>query len=389
MSSLPLLFVIYLLISITLCKLPPNPPLFSWNTVPLFMHSQNKSGPLNDTAAQYMSTFPIVSIEKSQGQDPNNPYCNTTKQPCQEDIIIASLKKIKSYNPNTRGLFYLNSMINFPQYTLSTNFYGKNEKYLLHDSNGNLVYLNQCNQNAPHQTIFDLSQNITREFWLNTIEYAMTKEPDIVDGIFIDRAKSRISEELSCVNITTQKANAWDNGHIEIMKYAMNIVRKYNSDKGIIICNNADVENVNGRMFERLRQNDTHGIPNGNDLNVFMNDNGVRIVNLHEDNCQRGLSVYNQSLAVYLIGAFEYSYYGCTEGWTLQTGWDTIWENVDYFKDLGRPKFNATFDNKTQIYYREFEKGVKVWLDYLWEYPCIAWSDGTITGKESDCNKYT
>jgi len=355
------------------------------DTVPLFMHAQNKSGALNDTAAKYMSSFPITSVEKSQGQDQNNPYCTL---PCQEDIIIASLKKIKSYNASTRGLFYLNSMLNFPRYRLSTNFLGKNEKYLLHDANGNLVYLSQCNKKAANQTIFDVSQNETRQFWLNTVEYAMTTAPGIVDGLFIDRAKARTSEELSCVNLTTEKAKAWDNGHIQIMKEGMEIVRKYNKEKGIIICNNADVEGVNGRMFERLRQNDSAGLPNGDDLTTFMDDNGVRIVNLHEDNCKRGLDVYNQSLAVYLIGAFEHSYYGCTEGWTLQSGWDTLWQNVDYFKDLGKPKFNATFDNITQIYFREFEKGVKVWLDYLWKYPCIVWNDGSITGKKSDCDKY-
>eukprot|EP01084_Bolivina_argentea_P248467 415642_1 len=380
------MFLMQLLFVMVYSQLPPSPPLFSWDTVPLFMHAMNATGALNDTAAAYMATFPLVTVEKSQGQDMNNPVCNTTQEPCEEDMIIAACKKIKSYNSSTRTMFYLNTMYNLPQYRLSTNFYGENSKYLLHDQSGNLVH--GCNKNTNHTTIFDLSQNETIQFWLNTVEYAMTHQPMAVDGIFADTCRGKTSQDLKCVNMSQQKANEWDNGHIQMVKDAMRIVKKYNNDRGIIICNNDDIDTVNGRMFEQLRINDTSGVPQGNDLEILMRENGVRITEPHKDKCFPGSDVYNQSLAVYLIGAYEYSYYGCTEGWTIQEGWDIIWQNKDYFKELGKPLMNATFNNLTQIYYREFDKGVKVWLDYLWKYPCIKWNDGSITGNKTDCDEY-
>ena len=133
---------------------------------------------------------------------------------------------------------------------------------------------------------------------------------------------------------------------------------------------------------------DKTGVPPAYGIPLLESEAGVRISEVHEDKCTFYSAAYNSSLAAYLIGAYEYSYYGCTEGFTLQTGWDIIWQNPDFYKPLGKPKMNATFNNDTQIYYREYSKGVKVWLDFEWQYPCIQWSDGSITGTTKDCNKY-
>ena len=69
------------------------------------------------------------------------------------------------------------------------------------------------------------------------------------------------------------------------------------------------------------------------------------------------------------------------------TGWDIAWLNQDFKKPLGEPMGNATL--KDGIYYRAFKEGVKVWLDNGGEYPCIKWSDGSITGGVANCNKYS
>ena len=69
-----LMFIIFT----SLSQLPPSPPQFSWDTIPLFMHAQNESGSLNETAAKHMSTFPLTTIAKSQGQNNNDPVCSTT-----------------------------------------------------------------------------------------------------------------------------------------------------------------------------------------------------------------------------------------------------------------------------------------------------------------------
>eukprot|EP01084_Bolivina_argentea_P265381 449817_1 len=339
-----------------------------------------------------MASFPIATLPKFQG-GPNGHihFCNNSiNMICEEDALIMALQQIKSYNNNTRTLFYLNTYLNFPYYNLSTYFYGKNEKYLLHDNNGNLVWWSKCYPSRPNVTVFDLSQNETRNLWLSTIKYALTKYPNVVDGIYADSARAKLQDDLGCYNWSQQQINQWNQGHILLIQETMNIVKTINPHRGIVIGNNADINGVNGRMFESFRTNDSRALPPGNDLNVLMNDNGIRITEVHDDkcNCLNGSFQYNQTLSAYLIGAYKYSYYGCSNGFGLQNDWDEIWQNIDYYKPLGEPIMNATFNNMTRIYYREFNKGVKVWLDEQWQFPCISWNDGSFTGKIVDCKNY-
>ena len=154
--------------------MPPSPPPFSWDTVPLFIHGANSSGPLNDTAAKYMSSFPLATIEKFQDVN-NHPICNpNSNEPCEEDRMLLALSQIRSHNKSTRTIFYLNSMLNFPQYNLSTMFNGENEKYLLHDVNDNIIWYGNCGDiggdGSTNTTIFDISQNETRDIWLNNLK---------------------------------------------------------------------------------------------------------------------------------------------------------------------------------------------------------------------------
>eukprot|EP01084_Bolivina_argentea_P026482 49266_1 len=374
-------------------SLPPDPPSFSWDTIPLFIHAGNGSGSLNATAAKYMSTFPLATLPQAQG-GPNGHIYNCTdpeKMICEEDAQIMALAQIKSYNTTTRTLFYLNSFYNLPQYNLSRFFYGANEKYLLHYK-GKLAYTGDCNPNKGHSntTIFDLSQNETRNAWLNTVKYAMTHSLNAVDGIFSDRGRAQLQEDLSCLNWTQQQINDWDNGHILMIQQAMDIVRNANPSRGIIIPNGADIDKVNGIFYENFAQNDSRHVPPGNDLNNLMNDYGIRISEVHKDKCNPlgGDSNYNTTLASYLIGAYKFTYFACTKAFSLQNDWDIIWQNKDYKKPLGEPLSNATYNKQTQTYYRAFAKGVKVWLDYEWQYPCIKWADGSMTGTNDDCKRY-
>eukprot|EP01084_Bolivina_argentea_P293515 504818_1 len=380
-------FTTQLLIVNCITTLPPSPPPFSWDKIPLFMHAGNESGPLNETAAKYMSRFPLATIEKMQDQYAN-PICtlNSTKA-CEEDRIIAALKQIRKYSQDTRTIFYLNSLLNFPQYNLSAQLFA-NEKYLLHDQNGKLVWYSQC-ANGPNTTVFDLSQNETITMWLNTIEYAMTAEPGVVDGAFVDRGNTNMSSYAHCIDISKQKMEQWNQGHIYMLEQTQKLISSINKERGILIVNNADINGANARMFENYRYNDTWSV-NGvtNDLINVMNEKGKRISEVHGDKANYGGFIYNQTVAAYLIAAYEYSYYACTNGWTLQSGWDKMWENTDYNKALGVPVGDAVYNNVTKVYYREFKSGTKVWIDLEWNYPCVKWSDGTITGNATDCAKY-
>ena len=352
--------------------LPPSPPPFSWDTIPLFMHAMNQSGPLNDTAAKYMSTFPMATVEKFQ-DNPKETVCTSSKNDCQEDRIIAALKKIRSYSSQTRTMFYLHSVILFPQYALALQFTGNNEKYLLHDKNGK-----QC-KHEGNTTLFDLSKNETINFILDTVNYAMTAENGVVDGIFLDGGSTTLSTtEGGCI-VTTEFKKEWDDGHIYLEQQMQKLISSINKDRGILIVNNADVSGVNARMFEKFSS--------GN-LTEFTNEKNIRISEVHGENCVYDSGNYIRTVTGFLIGAYEYSYYAFSEGWTLQSGWDTLWEATDFHKNLGEPLGDATYDSKTKVYSRQFKSGTKVYIDSDWNYPCIKWSDGTITGTTDNCKRY-
>eukprot|EP01084_Bolivina_argentea_P254898 428633_1 len=363
--------------------LPPSPPPFSWETLPLFIHCSNNSGILNETEAKYMSQFPMATINKqADSHDQSNTICN---YPCEEDKIIYNLQQIRNYSITTRTIFYLNSVLNFKQYKLSTNFYGQNESLLLHDSNGKLLYYTDCHpKSSQNVTIFDLSQNKTRSLWLNTIQYALTSKPNVVDGIFAD--KNNYVNISICGNITKQKSNDWMNGHTLLFQQAQKLITSINKERGILITDNSDVSQVNARMFANFSLDENiDPINGGNDLISLINENGNRISQVHEDDCVGYSYLYNRSLTAFLIGAYKYSYYACSNGWLINNGWLNMYK--EYIKPLGKPLFNATYKNN--IYHRMFTYNVSVWLDNKWQHPCILWGDNSITGTVQDCKMYT
>ena len=46
----------------------PKLPAFSWDRLPVFLHTQNSSGPWSEAALQRIGEFPLVTLEKSHNQ---------------------------------------------------------------------------------------------------------------------------------------------------------------------------------------------------------------------------------------------------------------------------------------------------------------------------------
>eukprot|EP01084_Bolivina_argentea_P265380 449816_1 len=92
-----IVYVLVLLWIPLFAVLPPSPPVFSWDTLPLFVHVANQGGPLSTTQAQFMASFPLATIDKKQDVAKNKTSC-TLGINCEEDKIIDALKQIRSYN---------------------------------------------------------------------------------------------------------------------------------------------------------------------------------------------------------------------------------------------------------------------------------------------------
>lgn len=78
-------------------------PAFTWETLPIFFHGSNASGPVNPGALALMARFPLVTVEKFQGpcgwRPDASPACD------QESQIIDVLKGVKAINPNVSTIF--------------------------------------------------------------------------------------------------------------------------------------------------------------------------------------------------------------------------------------------------------------------------------------------
>ena len=76
-------------------------PVFSWDTLPLFVHCSNKSGPLNDEIVSVMATqASFAVIEKYQCLECSPNYTGG------EDKVIAAAAAIRAANPNAAVFLY-------------------------------------------------------------------------------------------------------------------------------------------------------------------------------------------------------------------------------------------------------------------------------------------
>ena len=168
----------------------PSPAVrFSWDTVPVFLHSDNVTGPFTDEAIEFIAKrFAMVTIEKYQG--PNAGGENKVWRPepgvvecCEEDRIVANLRRMKQVNKNLTTILYLNSILDFPQYRLHELIKARPSLWL-NTSEGTPLMMS--GDGHPHQDMmaYDMTNPIVRELFKEAcLNY--TKD-GTVDGCFID-----------------------------------------------------------------------------------------------------------------------------------------------------------------------------------------------------------
>ena len=88
---------------------PPPPPFvpgpypsvkFSWDTVPVFFHSDNVTGPWSEESLRIIAKYPIVTTEKYTGPHGGSEKGpgNSTAVCCEEDRMLAALTAVKAHN---------------------------------------------------------------------------------------------------------------------------------------------------------------------------------------------------------------------------------------------------------------------------------------------------
>ena len=186
----------------------PKGPRFSFDTMPVFFHSSNASGPINEEAIRLMARFPMVvralvhipratpapavsreracraqTVEKFQGPCGNSvsasPACD------QEAQIIEPLRAVKAIDPNISTVFYYNSVLDFPQYKLHARMLA-DPSLMLRDKDGNIVRMSAPTQVPGHTTdVFDFSNPRARALFIE--ECVNATRSGFVDGCFAVR----------------------------------------------------------------------------------------------------------------------------------------------------------------------------------------------------------
>eukprot|EP00117_Sycon_ciliatum_P010254 scpid73363/ scgid12223/ len=403
---------------------PEGFPRFSWATLPVFWHAWG-SEPFNASTLAFINRFPLVTIEK--GMSGQTPPLHTGA----EKKILAGARQVKEYNSTIKVLFYLNSQMDWKMYDLHQYCEQHPQLMWLHDSRGQPVQIRDEN-------LFDLRNEAVHKVWLDVLRNA--SRSGWIDGAFVDRGGDPIERQSPFKYVDAQVFQAYLEGHQKLM----NEINTTFGSNFLAVSNGKDYDTVNGRMFEKFFLDDTdRNTPYADIVTLQHESTFPHIAEVHAEPCN--VTVFNTTLAAYLIGAGQYAYYGCTSGFSLESGWlrwfpeyskplgaplsvaktistatgfckpatmdevsryfirNPFWEDLqEYAKTVGfkrhllkkwiRQYREAGLslhgdDGKQPVLGRRFQSGTCVTVDFNSWPPqsCIAWADGTHTGSSRAC----
>ena len=341
-------------------------PLFSWNTVPVFWHAANSSGPFSDAAVDFIarSGFASATLEKSQGLD--GPGNTTTFA---EERILAAARQLKTANADLPVVAYFNSVLNWPYYRLAASL-AMHPSWALQNVSGHPVLLHgdpSFPQPPEGMDVFDFSQTVVQA-WFATACSNLTAT-GALDGCFEDRAG-----EEGFPGITPATAAAYARGHDAVLRSLQAAV----GTNDFIIANNYALPGIRATMLESF--NASEGAIE--ELQALVA--AGFIVQAHAGYTADGAdnhcaSVVN-SLAAFLIGAGEGSYFACSRDWQIDPEWpapghasDWMTWHPEYSRPLGTPTGPGQ-RSAAGIWTRAFALGTQVEFDAHSGIGTITWA---------------
>lgn len=136
----------------------------------------------------------VIVIEKWEGPCWDECLANSSHTPpvacsttCSEETYqLHTLRRVKALNPNVSGVFYLNTLYDFPYYNLTAKFAAAD----LHvrDIHGNVVGM-QNDNGMLHIPVFDFSQPAAVKLFLDFHRQLIVS--GLVDGTFPDKPNER------------------------------------------------------------------------------------------------------------------------------------------------------------------------------------------------------
>lgn len=335
-------------------------PEFSWETVPVFAHTCNMSGPFNEDALSILAKFPMVTIEKGQSIF-SKESLNT------EDAITAAAIQIKQRNPSSFMIAYINSVKDWSQYAMHKKFEQMPELWLRNASG--LPVLVHGDPDFPQPSegmhVFDFSQERARKFWLSECLNISTSN-GWIDSIFADSASKKIFPNET---LAPDVARAYGEGHDKVLR----TLQEKLGNQIPVLCNNYYLDGCGAS------QRESFGADKASILDLMNGVKKGKLVQVHAGDKQDGVDNHckdgiTNSLAAFLIGAGRYSYYGCWEHWFVdETHMDPLTWHEEYSKPLGSPLSDAIKYN--DVWERHFSYGTHVMFNITSNVGKIIWGN--------------
>ena len=142
-------------------------PDFSWDTIPLYMHVR-KATAFSDEELDYLASFPLVTLEKTTGQQSSGST--------DEGTLVAA-RAIKERSPRTKVLFYRNVLVHYGGYSFDDRL-GRIPHPFLVDKQGHTRLVRNVSE------AYDLANPQVVDWWVDTALGVCRHEA--IDGLFLD-----------------------------------------------------------------------------------------------------------------------------------------------------------------------------------------------------------
>jgi hypothetical protein len=337
----------------------------NWRTLPIFFHSSNESGLWNPAAVERISTFPLVTLEKSQG------WNNVSDTRHEEARARDAAHQIKTANSSVTIFYYLNSLINWPFPALAS-WLDSHPQYQLLNKSGLPAHMTLHGQTQP-LLLFDQGQPEMRSQWLSDVTYQV--DSGLFDGAFADRSHNLTNWGPEAVLSASQTAS-WQTGHHALLN---NVSAALVSRNATLLQNNRIAPGVRAAMIEDFGASEACivALQNADSLGVLIEAHAGDLPGGTDDYCTQ----ITNSLSAFLIGAGLRSFYGCSESWTTSPAWPDAPDSwldprPEYSRPLGLPLGQGSLVGG--VWARNFSAGVSVTFDPRSNHGRIVWGDGTV-----------
>ena len=288
-----------------------RPSLFSFDTVPVFFHSANESGAWSKAAATRIAKFSMATFEKNMAygaggwSEANGP---------------AACRQIKAINPKVATVYYLNSVIDWPFYSLHQQMVAHPEWRLKGENGDDMLVVGQYGLNV--------SVPAMRQAWMDD---CMAATEAGCDGCFIDRSNNMTQLNNSKGGMMSPEQSAqFAAAHLATLtELNRNLAKQgkfaISNNEGspslgtttMMIEDFAASEHCIQTMMQAVSNNLTVQAHAGDLADEPGEDGAPPKVS----NCANGIT---NSLAAFLIAAGPYSYYHCASGWQSPAGWPDV-----------------------------------------------------------------